>query len=74
MAHKLSTSITFRVHPELRERIWREARAVRLRPTDYLRRRVEDAFGFDPDVCDSLERAPTSLTWRDEDSDDEQDD
>lgn len=38
-----------RLHPALWEAIEREAKQVKLRPTDYLRRRIEDFFSFDPD-------------------------
>jgi len=39
-----------RLHPALWNAIEREAKLAKLRPTDYLRRRIEDAFSFDPDV------------------------
>lgn len=39
-----------RLHPALWSRIDREAKSLRIRPTDYLRRKVEDCFHFDPDV------------------------
>ena len=38
-----------RLHPALWEQIEREAKRARLKSTDYLRRRIEDAFEFDPD-------------------------
>lgn len=39
-----------RLHPKLWERIEREARSLRLKPSDYLRRKIEDAFIFDSEV------------------------
>lgn len=50
MSSQATVSRGLRLHPNLWRHIDREAKSLRLKPTDYLRRRVEDAFGFDPDV------------------------
>lgn len=42
-----------RLHPALWEQIDNEARSVKLKTTDFLRRKIEDAFLFDPDVQES---------------------
>lgn len=51
-----------RLHPKLWARIEREAKSLRLKPTDYLRRKVEDAFSFDPEVQDMHDAAPQKHT------------
>ena len=39
-----------RLDPELWQIVVRDARRLRLAPSDYLRRRIEDAFSFTPEV------------------------
>lgn len=41
---------TVRLDPELWAVVVRDARRLRLAPSDYLRRRIEDAFSFTPEV------------------------
>lgn len=73
MADKLSETIAFRVHPELKRLIHSEARSVGLRPGDYLRRRVEALFSFAPDAKNLGKRdkeiCPQEIEWSEPDDD-----
>lgn len=56
-----------RLHPALWERIDQAAKVVRLRPTDYLRRVIEDALSFDRDVPNQNNDVPTrnaGIQWK----------
>ena len=53
-----------RLHPALWELIDEEARSVKLKTTDFLRRKIEDAFAFDPDVQKSDTVVPNKHTGR----------
>lgn len=79
MSDVATKSRGLRLHPALWEQITREAKSVRLKPSDYLRRRIEDAFDFDPDVPnkhDSVpnkrETGPANLTWSTDEGDDDE--
>ena len=62
MAETQLVTIAFRVHPALKRRIYQEAAGVRLKPSDYLRRRVEVAFDFDADVFNTAQEEPIDTT------------
>lgn len=61
MTNETLQTMSIRLHPVLKQSIEREARKLRLKPSDFLRRRIEDAFAFDPD----------DRKWSDTDEDDE---
>lgn len=55
MANEVLKAGGVRLYPALWARIHREAKAAKLRPGDFLRRRIESAFDFDPEVQEILE-------------------